>query len=98
MTEIRVRRGTSEVAQANNLVLADGEPGWEKDTRTLKIGDGITPWADLLPVSGAGGSVGIVAEPGHEGFSFRVGSGPLPDPSSVPNTLYIMVPSVVTTS
>lgn len=51
--EFRLRRGTSSVASENNPVLADGEPGWERDTETLKIGDGVTPWNELLPF-GAG--------------------------------------------
>jgi hypothetical protein len=30
-----------------NPVLADGEPGVERDTGKLKIGDGVTSWIDL---------------------------------------------------
>jgi hypothetical protein len=93
VAEIRVRRGLAAQAAANNPVLADGEPGWEKDTRTLKIGDGVTPWLALAQV---GSASGFVTEDGHENFTFRVGSGPLPDPSSVPDTLYLMVPNVAT--
>ena len=53
MTEILFRRGTSQLASANNPVLKDGEPGWEKDTRIFKIGDGVTPWSDLPSISGS---------------------------------------------
>lgn len=44
---ILFRRGTSQLASANNPILKDGEPGWAKDTRIFKIGDGVTPWNDL---------------------------------------------------
>lgn len=30
-----------------NPVLQDGEPGYEKDTGKLKIGDGLTHWREL---------------------------------------------------
>lgn len=94
MALIQIRRGSSTVAADNNPILADGEPGWEQDTRILKIGDGVTPWVNLLAISGEGGT-GVVSETGHEGFTFRVGSGPLPDPTTVPDMLYLLVPSVV---
>lgn len=55
MARIQVRRGTAATAAVNNPVLADGEPGWEKDSRVLKIGDGVTPWTDLLGITGSGG-------------------------------------------
>lgn len=37
---IRLKRGTSEAWARVNPVLLDGEPGFEKDTNKLKIGDG----------------------------------------------------------
>lgn len=55
MAEIRIRRGLAEQAATNNPVLADGEPGWEQDTRIFKIGDGITPWVELEQVGGGAG-------------------------------------------
>lgn len=36
-----------------NEILPDGEPGYERDTGRLKIGNGVTPWADL-PYFGEG--------------------------------------------
>ncbi len=46
-TTIRVRRGTAAQWTAANPILALGEPGYETDTGILKIGDGVTAWADL---------------------------------------------------
>jgi hypothetical protein len=49
---IQFRRNTAAAAATSNRVLAAGEPGFETDTNTLKIGDGTTAWNDLDPVSG----------------------------------------------
>ena len=51
-TIIKLRRGTAaewaaSEPQPNGEVLKLGEPGFEKDTRKLKIGDGTTPWNSL---------------------------------------------------
>jgi hypothetical protein len=46
-TEIRIRRGKKAFWESENPILHDGEPGFERDTRKLKIGDGSTPWNDL---------------------------------------------------
>lgn len=52
---IKFKRGTTSEwnnsAAPSGVVLALGEPGYEKDTGKLKIGNGITPWA-LLPYVG----------------------------------------------
>ena len=55
---IKFRRGTSEewsnsVPQPGGEVLKLGEPGYEKDTGKLKIGDGVNGWNDL-PYTSAG--------------------------------------------
>jgi hypothetical protein len=52
------RRGTAATAAANNVVLDDGEGGYEKDTRRLKIGDGVTPWNNLPYLAGGGDTDG----------------------------------------
>ena len=44
---IKFKRGTSAAWARTNPVLLDGEPGYEKDTKKLKIGDGSTAWNDL---------------------------------------------------
>lgn len=60
---IKFRRGTA-AEWANSWpppggeVLRLGEPGFEKDTYKLKIGDGITPWNDLPYIAGGIGGTG----------------------------------------
>jgi hypothetical protein len=56
-TEIRLRRGKKAFWESENPILHDGEPGYERDTRRLKIGDGVTHWNEL-PYS-AGGATDI---------------------------------------
>ena len=56
-TIIKLRRGTAaewaaSEPQPGGEVLKLGEPGYEKDTGKLKIGDGITPWNSLGYVAG----------------------------------------------
>ena len=55
MATFKLRRNTAAQAASNNPILEDGEPGFAKDTRVLKIGDGTTPWNDLLPIVGGSG-------------------------------------------
>ncbi len=49
------RNGTAAAATASNPVLREAEPGWEKDTNKLKIGDGVTAWNDLPYFGGENG-------------------------------------------
>jgi hypothetical protein len=44
---LSIRRGTKDAWESENTILLEGEPGWELDTRRLKIGDGETAWNDL---------------------------------------------------
>lgn len=44
---IKFKRGKSTTWRTKNLLLLDGEPGFEIDTLRLKIGDGKTAWNDL---------------------------------------------------
>jgi len=46
-TLIQLRRGTREQWFEHNPVLALGEPGFETDTKILRIGDGVTAFANL---------------------------------------------------
>lgn len=46
-TTFQLKRGTAAKWTELNLILAIGEPGFEYDTKKLKIGDGVTPWNDL---------------------------------------------------
>lgn len=57
---IKFRRGTAaewaaSEPQPGGEVLRLGEPGWEKDTGKLKIGDGVTSWNSLPYLTEAGG-------------------------------------------
>lgn len=45
---IVLRRDTSINWTTNNPVLLLGEPGYETDLGGFKIGDGSTPWTDLI--------------------------------------------------
>lgn len=44
---IKFKRGKSTTWKTKNLLLLDGEPGFEIDTLRFKIGDGKTKWNDL---------------------------------------------------
>ena len=46
-TRIKLRRDTAANWLEQNPILAQGETGFETDTRTMKLGDGATRWADL---------------------------------------------------
>lgn len=46
-TRIQIRRGTAAEWTSENPVLADGEPGYERNTKRVKIGDGSTRWVSL---------------------------------------------------
>lgn len=59
--KIQYRRGTAADWIAKNPVLAEGEPGYETDTKLVKIGDGISTWNQLE--YSTGGSDGEVAVP-----------------------------------
>lgn len=44
---IHLRAGTQAEWTAANPILEAAEPGYETDTERIKVGDGVTPWADL---------------------------------------------------
>ena len=54
-TRIQLRRGTAAELAAANPTLGLGEPAFETDTNTLKIGDGSTAYSSLSAISGGGG-------------------------------------------
>jgi hypothetical protein len=43
----KIRRDYSWRWAQQNPILAEGEPGFERDTGKLKVGNGINPWNDL---------------------------------------------------
>lgn len=56
--KIQIRRDTPTAWTLANPVLADGELGYERGTRRVKAGDGVTPWNDLGYWSGEKGDKG----------------------------------------
>lgn len=49
---IQLRRDSAANWALVNPVLAEGEVGWETDTRRMKVGDGSSPWSTLTYVGG----------------------------------------------
>jgi hypothetical protein len=46
-SRIQLRRGDAAFWTDANPILHPGEPGFERDTGKLKIGDGVTHWREL---------------------------------------------------
>ena len=46
-TRMQQRRGTASQWTIANPILAEGEFGWESDTNSFKVGDGVNLWASL---------------------------------------------------
>lgn len=46
-TKIQLKRNSSSGWAAENPVLSPGEPGVERNTGNMKIGNGTTAWNDL---------------------------------------------------
>ena len=63
-TTFQLKRGLAATWAGLNLVLAEGEPGYETDTGKLKIGNGLTAWLDL-PYVGEGE---VVSAPSKNDF------------------------------
>lgn len=53
-TTFKFKRGLAENWTIKNPILETGEPGFELDTGKLKIGNGITPWNELLYINSKG--------------------------------------------
>lgn len=68
---IQIRRGSSNFWDDENPILHPGEPGYEKNTNRMKIGDGVTPWRDLAYFTAPGAST-------HPGGGGDTGGGGLP--------------------
>lgn len=63
MYVFKLRRDSSSNWVENNPILSDGEPGFEEDTRKIKVGDGHSSWTNLqyiysAPTSSGGGGGG----------------------------------------
>lgn len=59
-TTFLLRRGTTSAWESANPILQYGEPGYEKDTGKLKIGDGIHAWNELPYLTDETGAAGEV--------------------------------------
>jgi hypothetical protein len=44
---IQIKRGKASDFSTQEVILHAGQPGFEKDTKRLKIGDGVTDWDSL---------------------------------------------------
>ena len=69
-TQIQYRRGLASEWVSVNPILAEGEPGYEKDTGKFKVGNGINYWNDLpysSGIQGETGSQGLQGIPGVDG-------------------------------
>jgi hypothetical protein len=55
---IQLRRGTAAFWTDENPILHLGEPGYEIDTKRMKLGDGETHWRELPYFAGGGGTGG----------------------------------------
>ena len=60
-TTFLLKRSTLAKWNALNPILEQGEPGFAYDANILKIGDGITPWKDLLPPNGDSSTSQIIS-------------------------------------
>ena len=69
-TTYQFKRGYSEAWERLNPILSEGEPGWAIDTKTLKIGDGVTKWIDLPSIGDEeyNPNSGIINAPTKEDF------------------------------
>lgn len=47
IARIQLRRGTANQWTTINPVLANGEAGYETDTRKIKVGNGTSTWSQL---------------------------------------------------
>lgn len=63
---IQFRRGTATEWYNANPILADGEIGYESDTKVIKFGDGATAW-NSLAVAAAGDITAVYAGTGLTG-------------------------------
>jgi hypothetical protein len=53
--KLQLRRDTAAVWTLANPILAEGEIGIETDTNSVKIGNGIAHWNDLVYFNGGSG-------------------------------------------
>jgi hypothetical protein len=84
---IQVRRDTAANWAMANPILASGEWGLETDSRSVKIGDGISVWTSLAYFSGGeGGGGGVTSVAGRAGV-VTLTSADLTDSTSIGRAL-----------
>lgn len=95
-TRIQQRRGTAAQWESLNPVLADGEIGFERDTRLFKVGDGTTAWASLLApfVSLAGGSTILASGAAIKPLTLKAASGQSANMLEVQDTAAAVIASI----
>lgn len=54
--KLQLRRDTAADWTAANPILADGEMGIETDTNSVKIGNGVARWNELVYFNGGAGA------------------------------------------
>lgn len=102
-TRLQIRRDTAASWTSENPVLADGELGFDKTNKVLKIGDGTTAWDSLpahsglvtledIAVNGAPEGSGVYVQDGEYVPAMSVVGGPVED---VENT-GVSIPRVLT--
>lgn len=65
MTIIQLKRGTRSQWETANPILEPGEAGFETDTASLKVGDGVTAWNDLSYVASSSSAVDYLGTEGN---------------------------------
>lgn len=76
---IRFRRGTEGEWASANTVLASGEPGYEKGTGRVKIGDGVTAWLALPYLDELADAISPAEKGAANGVATLGGDGKIPD-------------------
>lgn len=66
-TRFQLRRARTSAWASRNPVLGAGEPGVDLDLGRMKVGDGVTRWADLDWIDQSGGAQGPQGPEGPEG-------------------------------
>jgi hypothetical protein len=90
---IQLRNDTAANWTAANPILAMGEFGYETDTKTHKVGDGVTPWKSLAYYGvGPQGAAGTAGGAGRVVLNF----GALPGSNEA--SVVVSSPTVLTTS
>ncbi len=59
---MKVKRATAARWASEDPVLADGEIGYEKDTRKMKLGDGTSSWTQLSYLAADGSGTGVAGQ------------------------------------